>query len=104
MNLILRRAGFLAAVGLLGVYALIAFRGPQGVSALTEKRKDIQDLQERNASLVQEIANRRRRIERLRHNKAEQELEIRDKLKLLQPGETSFILPDQPKTETPKLP
>jgi cell division protein FtsB len=101
MNFFLRRTGYFAALGIVGVYALIAFRGPQGVPVLREKRKEIQSLQEQNADLIREIDYRRKRIERLRTSQAEQEMEIRDRLKLLRPGETSFILPDQPKTETP---
>jgi len=39
------------------------------------------------------------RIKKLEQSPSEQELEIRKKLKLLRPGETSFILPDQPKQD-----
>ena len=41
--------------------------------------------------------SRRDRIKKLESSPSEQELEIRKKLKLLRPGETSFILPEQPK-------
>jgi Septum formation initiator. len=102
MSFFLRRTGYIAALGIAGVYALIAFHGPQGVPVLKEKRKEIESLQEQNADLTRDIEYRRRRIERLRTSQAEQELEIRDRLKLLRPGETSFILPDQPKTEPSK--
>ena len=83
------------------VYAVSALRGPQGMAALFEKRREIQELQEQNASLAREIQMKKERIERLKHNTAEQELEIRRQLKLLRPGETSFILPEAPKTEAP---
>ena len=37
------------------------------------------------------------RIRRLEESPSEQEMEIRKQLKLLKPGETTFILPDGPK-------
>ena len=37
---------------------------------------------------------KKERIERLKNDPKEQELEIRRRLKLLRPGETSFILPE----------
>jgi cell division protein FtsB len=63
-----------------------------------EKRHEILDLQEKNANLMQEIQMKRDRLKRLRDSQAEQEQEIRKRLKLLRPGETSFILPDGGKT------
>ena len=97
MNLLLRKSGYLTVIALVAVCALIALRGPQGVPALVEKRKEIQVLQEQNADLQKDNERRRDRIVRLQVSGAEQELEIRNRLKLLRKGETSFILPDQPK-------
>ena len=37
------------------------------------------------------------RIERIKNNPAEQDLEVRKRLKVQKPGETSFILPETPK-------
>jgi cell division protein FtsB len=82
---------------MIAVCALIALRGPQGVPALMEKRKEIRLLQEQNADLQKDNERKRERIVRLNYSQAEQELEIRNRLKLLRKGETSFILPDQPK-------
>jgi cell division protein FtsB len=81
----------------LGVVALIALRGPQGFHTLAEKRSEIRQLQEQNADLSREIERKKNRIQRLRNSQAEQELEIRERLKLMRPGETQFILPDRPK-------
>jgi len=94
----LRNAGYVIAAGTLTICALIALRGPQGVPALMEKRKEIRSLQEQNADLSKENEQKRDRIQRLRDSQAEQELEIRKRLKLVRPGETSFILPDSPKS------
>jgi cell division protein FtsB len=53
---------------------------------------------------MKEVQERRERINQLRGNPAVQEEEIRRRYKLLKPGETTFILPDAPKTEEPKRP
>jgi cell division protein FtsB len=93
-----RRAGYTVALGLAVVYGLMALRGPQGLPALLEKRREIRQLQEQNAAMAVEIERRKERIQRLEQNTTEQEMEIRKQLKLLRPGETTFILPDAPKT------
>ena len=97
-----RRTVFLLVVGLIGVYGYLALRGPQGIPALREKWREIRTLEENNANLQRENQYRRDRIKKLEVNPSAQELEIRKKLKLVRPGETSFILPDQPKTEQGK--
>jgi cell division protein FtsB len=103
MNFFLRKSGLVAAIIVLSVYAIITVRGPNGFAVLTEKRRQIRDLQEQNATLTAEVQRKRDRIERLKHSRAEQELEIRDRLKLMKPGETQFILPETPK-EDPATP
>lgn len=96
--LLLRRFGMLVAFALVAVYAAVVLRGPQGVSALMDKRKEIRDLQEQNATLARENSRKDDRIKRLKTSASEQELEIRRRLKLLRPGETSFILPEAKET------
>src|ERR1017187_2959334 len=97
-----RRTGFLLVVGVIGVYGFLALRGPQGIPALREKWREIRTLEENNNNLQRENQYRRERIEKLEKNPSAQELEIRKKLKLVRPGETSFILPDQPKADQAK--
>ena len=99
MNPFVRRILFVVAFGLLGAYGVVALRGPQGIPALREKWDDIRKLEEENANLQRENDYRRERIRKLEGSPSDQELEIRKKLKLLRPGETTFILPDQPKTD-----
>ncbi|MSV35047.1 MAG: hypothetical protein EXQ47_05540 [Bryobacterales bacterium] len=96
-----RRAGYTVVLGLLVMYGVVALRGPRGIPALLEKRREIRQLEEQNATAAAEIERRRERIERLQHNGPEQEMEIRKQLKLLRPGETTFILPDAPKPAAP---
>jgi cell division protein FtsB len=96
-----RRAGYVLIIAIVGAYGWIALRGPQGIEALLEKRREIRQLQEQNAGMVRENKRRRERITRLEESRSEQEMEIRKQLKLVRPGETTFILPDAPK-DSPK--
>jgi cell division protein FtsB len=99
----LRRAALLIAFALLGAYGLVELRSPQGIPALRERWNEIRKLEEENANLQRENDYRRERIKKLEGSASEQELEIRKKLKLLRPGETSFILPEQLKRDVPPL-
>jgi cell division protein FtsB len=88
------------AIGLVVAYGWVAMRGPQGVEALLEKHREIRELQDKNATAAREVERRRERIRRLKESQSEQDMEIRKQLKLLRPGETTFILPDAPKEES----
>jgi cell division protein FtsB len=100
MRFLLRKSGYLVAVAFLGLCAFVILRGPQGMPSLVAKRREIQALQEQNADLQSQIERKRSRIERLKTSEAEQELEIRERLKLLRKGETRFITPEGvPSTE-----
>jgi cell division protein FtsB len=90
----LRTAAFVLAFLLIGAYGIVALRGPQGIPALFDKQQEIRRLQERNTDLQRDVQRRRERIERLKHSPSEQQMEIRKQLKMLRPGETEFILPD----------
>jgi cell division protein FtsB len=92
-----RRAGYIVGVGVVVIYGLVALRGPQGITALLDKRHEVRMLEEQNAAQAAENERRRERIHRLEENSTEQEMEIRKQLKLLRPGETTFILEDAPK-------
>jgi cell division protein FtsB len=93
--------GALILLAIVVVYALIAVSGPQGLQTLLEKHREIRQLQEQNAALTREIEHRKDRIRRLEGSRSEQEMEIRKQLKLLKPGETTFILPEGPKDANP---
>lgn len=98
MNSSVRRVLILIAFVLIGAYGLATLRGPQGLPALRQKWDQIRQLEEDNANLQRENDYRRERIKKLESSPSEQELEIRKNLKLLRPGETSFILPEPAKT------
>jgi len=80
---------------LLAGYALIALQGPQGVPGLIEKRRLIREYEKKNADLVRKIEEQRARIGRY-SDSTSGELEIRQRLKLVKPGEKVFILQDPP--------
>jgi cell division protein FtsB len=82
-------------------YAWMAFRGPQGIQSLIEKHSEIRELEEQNAAIVRQNQALRDRIVRLEQSDSEKELEIRKQLKLLRPGETTFLLPEASKGSEP---
>lgn len=77
---------------LVAAYAFFTLRG--GIPALVEKQRQIHQLEQRNSDLARQIGEKRERIQRLRESETEQELEIRQRLKLVRPGEKVFILQD----------
>ena len=89
-----RTAGFVLAFALIATYGVLSLRG--GIPALLNKQQEISRLQQQNANLAREIEYKRQRIERLKHSTAEQEREIRKQFHMLRPGETTFILSDDP--------
>jgi cell division protein FtsB len=97
MGELLRRVLLFALFASLGIYGLVELRGPEGIPALKARWTEIRKLEEENANLQRQNDYRRERIRKLEESASEQDLEIRKQLKLLRPGETSFILPDQPK-------
>ena len=76
------------------IYAFVALRGPNGIPGWMEKRREVQEFELINARLHREIEQKQERIERLQDNPAEQEYEIRQRLKLAKPGEKIYILDD----------
>jgi cell division protein FtsB len=86
------RVGYIAAFAIVVSYAFVSLRGPKGIPAFLEKRQQIEQMEKRNFTLATENERMRERIERLANNPAEQELEIRERLKLVRPGEKVYLL------------
>jgi cell division protein FtsB len=85
-----------ALIVLSGVfYAFIVLRGPNGISGLHAKQELIQEYEKSNLKLQREIEEKQARIERLKDNPAQQEFEIRQRLKLAKPGEKIYIFDDK---------
>jgi len=96
--------GYVLAVLVAASYAFVTLRGPQGIPALMEKQKQIRAIEKQNAELAREIESRRDRIRRLEEDDSEQELEIRQRLKLVRPGEKVFILQEPADHKNPPAP
>jgi cell division protein FtsB len=96
MKVSLVKIGYVAVLVGGAAYGYIQLSGPNGVSALMQKRQEIQLLEKENEQLQRDLAAKRMRIERLKNNADEQEMEIRKELKLLKPGEKSYIMQDTP--------
>lgn len=91
MKVPLIKATYLAAFLAAASYAFFTLRGPHGIPGLLEKQREIHEMEEKNAKLDQEIERMRDRIKRLATSPSDQELEVRQRLKLVKPGEKVFI-------------
>jgi cell division protein FtsB len=85
---------YAVALLLVAGYAWVTLHGPGGLRALDEKRAQVRELEKRDAAMAQQIERKRERIKRLADNPAEQELEIRERLKLVHPNEKVYIIGD----------
>lgn len=84
-----------AIVVLTGViYAFVVLEGPNGIPSLLARRRQIQQYEAQNQQILRENVQKEQRIERLENNPIEQEMEIRQRLKLAKPGEKIYILDD----------
>jgi cell division protein FtsB len=93
MHPLIQKAALFLCFTALGTYAYVTFQGPHGIPALKEKRRQIVALQEENATLA---ANNRKLadyVDKLGNDKNAQQKKVRERLKLLQPGETQLMLP-----------
>ena len=86
----------LSAITILGcvAYAFVSLEGPNGIPALLAKRHQVSEYEAQNQQILRENTQKEERIERLENNTVEQEMEIRQRLKLAKPGEKIFILDD----------
>ncbi len=75
-------------------YAFVSLSGQNGIPALLAKRHQVAVYQEQNQQILRENAQKQQKIERLENNPIEQEMEIRQRLKLAKPDEKIYILDD----------
>lgn len=87
------KIGYAAVVLLCTAYGFTILRGPHGIPGLVEKRQQIHDLEKQNSDLNREIERKRLHIQRLTESPAEQELELRQRLKFVKPGEKVYVTP-----------
>ena len=93
MNALFRNVGYAAIVVMLGVYVFIEMTGPRGVNELRNKRNRIEQLQMENAELDRQNRHRDERIDSLVDSREEQELEIRRRFRKQKKGTMDFYLP-----------
>jgi cell division protein FtsB len=79
------------------IYAFVALRGPNGIPALLDKRRQVHQYEVTNEQLHREIEQKQERILRLRNDPQEQEIEIRQRLKFAAAGEKIYIIDDKKK-------
>lgn len=75
-------------------YGVTVMRGPHGFAGLAEKRRQIELLEKQNEDLHRQIAAKREKLGRLEKNPDELALEIQERLKLVKPNSTVYILQD----------
>jgi len=92
MKALLTRMVYIMAFFMVISYAFFTLRGPRGIPGLLERQRQIQETEKRNIALAREIEQKREHIRRLAENPAEQEKEIRQRLKLVHPGEKIYII------------
>ena len=84
----LSRLAYIMAFFTVISYAFFTLRGPKGIPGLLERQRQIQEMEKRNTALAREIEQQRERIDHLTHDS---EMEIRQRLKLVHPGEKIYI-------------
>ena len=85
----LSRSAYAIALLMVISYAFFTLRGPKGVPGLLERQRQIQELEKRNTALAREIEQKREHIKRII---GDPEMEIRQRLKLVHPGEKIYIV------------
>jgi cell division protein FtsB len=91
----LRILAAIAALAGLAAYATIMLRGPQGLSALEEKHRQIRQLEEQNANIQRDIDAKKRRIDSLTNDPGAQAVAVEKEQRKLHPGQTRFDTPGQ---------
>ena len=96
LRYLLRPLAVVASLAGLAAYATIMLQGPQGITALQEKRHEIRVLEEQNANLARDIEAKKQHIERLKNDPKTQEVEIEKRLGRIHAGDTQFKIPEPP--------
>jgi cell division protein FtsB len=79
------------------IYAFVELRSPNGIPGLMDKRRQVHEYEVGNEQMHREIEQKQERIQRLQSDPREQEIEIRQRLKLAGPGEKIYIIDDKKK-------
>jgi cell division protein FtsB len=101
MKASLTRFVYFTAFMVVATYAFVTLQGPHGIRALMEKQRLIHTMEKQNSDTAKEIERMREHLERLSDDPAEQEFEIRERYKLVHPGEKVYITGDPGKSNPP---
>ena len=99
MKALLTRFTYVMVFLIAMTYAFFSF--PKGFHAWQDKQRQVQDMERRNADLAKVVERQKEHINRLNNNSADQELEIRKRLKLLHPDEKQYITGEPADSKTP---
>jgi septal ring factor EnvC (AmiA/AmiB activator) len=94
MSKLLRYIGYLAALGLAGVYVFLLVAGPQPLSNINKTQQQLRRMEEENENLRKDIARRKTYLDELERDRSKQDLEIRKGLNKQRDGETTIFLPE----------
>ncbi len=95
MSTAVRRTVYSAAMIVMALYGYTALRA--NIPALQARWVEIRQWEEGNANIRRDNEYRKKRIDDLTNNPATQEMEIRKRLKVQKPGETTLIIPEEKK-------
>jgi cell division protein FtsB len=87
----LGRTAYIVVFAIAATYVAATLGGPRGIPAVLARQKQILRLEERNAQLAREIERKRDHILRLQNDANAQDILIRERYKLVHPGDTVFI-------------
>jgi cell division protein FtsB len=87
---------FACVLALLAVVscAFVTLRGPRGVSAWLEKKREIQTLEQRNIDLNKEIERALERIDRIAKDPSERQRIARERLNYVDKNDKVYVTPD----------
>jgi cell division protein FtsB len=102
MTTFLRRLVFGAGLFVAGAFAVVHLSGPQGISALTERRRAIQALELDNKALREANATMRKWNEQLETDEDLQRLILQERYNMLPDNMKEFRTPPTRKTEPDK--
>lgn len=77
-------------------YGITVLRGPH---VFTEKHRMIEQLEKENETLNRQIEDKKAYLSRIQQSPEEMGLAIEERLKLVNPGSTTFMLQEKPKQD-----
>jgi len=96
MTTALRRLAFVSLLAVAGSYAVVHLRGPNGISALMERREKIRALEEENRKLLESNQRQRHRNKDLLLNEDLLRREIQQRQGKLPDGAMEFRVDETP--------